>query len=72
MTRSFWNTSWPPNVTALGNSSLTFKVVVVENQFTHMLILAKEVRLVKYFVHQCSFAVVDVSNDCDISDIFHS
>ena len=51
------------------DAPFSFKIVVVHNQFTRLLVFTKDIRAVQYLIHQGSFSMVNVSYNCDVSDI---
>ncbi len=50
---------------------LPLQVVVVEDKFAGILILAKEMPGQKHFVDQRRLTMVDVGDDCDVADVLH-
>ena len=54
-----------------GDASLTLQVVVVKQQFLRLLVLAKEIALVKKAVYEGCFAMVNMGDDCYILDFLH-
>jgi hypothetical protein len=53
------------------DTSLSFKVVVIEYQLAGILILAKEISGQQHLIDQRSLTVVDVSNNGNVSDFLH-
>ncbi len=47
-----------------------FEVIAVKNQFFEVFLSPDQIRLINHPVNKCSLAVVDVRDDCDVSD-FH-
>ena len=54
-----------------GDAPFALQVVVVQNQFSCVLILAKEVAGHKHLVDQRSLSVVHVGDDGDVSNVLH-
>ena len=54
-----------------GNTSFSFKVVVVHDEFSVFLIFSENTCSVNDFVYQSSFTVVYMRNNCDISNVLH-
>ncbi len=54
-----------------GYAALAFKVVVVENEFAGVLVLAKKVSCQKHLVHERRLAVVYVRNDGNVANVLH-
>ena len=53
------------------NSDTTFslEIVRVENEFAYFFVFAKQLHLLKDLVYQCGFTVVDVGDNCDITNV---
>src|SRR5690606_17218787 len=54
------------------NPSLSFQVIAVKDQVVNLLVLTEDLGSVNYFVHECGFPVVNVSNNCYVSNTLHS
>lgn len=54
-----------------GDAAFAFKIVVVQKAFRHDFVVPEHLRLPENLVDQRRFAVVDVRDDCDISDFAH-
>ncbi len=54
-----------------GDAAFALQVIIVHNKITIVLILAQNAGCVNNFINQGRFAVVNVRNDCDISDVLH-
>ena len=54
-----------------GNSTLAFQVVIVQNQFSLVLVFAEQTAVVHDFVYQGGLTVVNVCNDCNVFDGAH-
>ena len=54
-----------------GDAAFFFKVVAVHHALVHLLVFAEGAGLAQELVHQRGFAVVHVSNDGNVADIFH-
>ena len=54
-----------------GDAAFALEVVVVEDEFAGLLIVAEELCLMKHAVDQGGLSVVDVSYNCNISNILH-
>ena len=52
-----------------GDTSFSFEVTRVHNARCYLLIFSKRARLFEHTVHERSFAVVDVCDDCNVSQI---
>ena len=52
------------------NAFFAFEVHIVENLSLHFTLI-KRVSIFKQAVGKCTFAVIDVSDDTEIADIFH-
>ena len=52
-----------------GDPAFAFKIIRVHNAFGNAFILTENVALTQHRVDQCSFAVVNVSDDRDITYI---
>mgnify|MGYP005727303323 CR=1 FL=1 len=53
------------------NPALAFEVVVVQDQLTGFLPRIDGLALVDNIVHECSFTVVNVGDDGDVTDAVH-
>ena len=54
------------------DSALTFQLIVIQHQFTCLLVLAEEVTSQQHLVHQRSFSVVYVGNDGYVPNTLHT
>ena len=54
-----------------GDAPFPFDVVVVQEAFVHFLIFTEELGLFDDLVDQSRLAVVDVGDDCNVSDVLH-
>ena len=54
-----------------GDAALALQVVVVQDQFTGILVLSKQIACQQHFVDKRSLTVVYVSNDGDVANILH-
>ncbi len=54
------------------DTTLALKVVIIEDELTGVLVLAKEIAGEKHLVYQRCFAVVDVRDDGDVANFLHS
>ena len=52
------------------NSTLSFKVVGVHNPLLNLLVLTECTALFEKLVNKRCLAVIDVSDNCDISEVF--
>ncbi len=52
-----------------GNSSFALQRVGVHHPLDQNLVLTESARLAEHLVHQCRFAVIDVRDDGDVSDV---
>ena len=50
-------------------AALAFLVICIHDEFSHVLILAEDMALLEQSVHQCSFSMIDVSNNGNIANI---
>jgi hypothetical protein len=55
-----------------GNTTLTFKVIVVKVKVISLLVLAKQFCLMKHFIDQGSFAVVNVRDNGYVAYVCHA
>ena len=55
-----------------GDAAFAFQVVVVHHQLTGMLVFLKEFAGHQHFIHNGGFAVVNVRNYCDVSNVLHT
>ncbi len=53
-----------------GDTALFFQIVGIHDPFGHLLVFAEGARLSEHGVHQCGFAMVNVSDDSDVTK-FH-
>ena len=53
-----------------GDASFSFKVVGIHYTFRHSLIFAENAALSEKLIDECGFSVIDVSNNCNISESF--
>jgi len=51
-----------------GNTAFFFEVVRIHHAGFHGLVLTERARLTQQHVHEGGFAVVDVGDDCDITN----
>ena len=54
-----------------GDSALAFKIAGVHDSVHDLLILTVNAGLLEHFVNKRGFAVVNVSDDCDVSKLIH-
>ena len=54
-----------------GDAALALKVIVVEDEFASLLVVAEQFGLMKHAVDQGGLAMVDVSYNCNITNILH-
>ena len=54
------------------DAAFAFEVVVVKDEFSGVLVLAKKVAGEKHFVHYCSLAMVYMGDDCDVAYFLHT
>lgn len=54
-----------------GYTALTFKVIIIEHEVVGLLVLAEEVSGEQHLVHERRLAVVNVGNDCNVTDVLH-
>ena len=54
-----------------GDSALTLQLVVIQHQFTCLLVLAEKVTSQQHLVYQRSLTMVYVGNDCYVSNTLH-
>ena len=49
-------------------ADFSFQIHVVQDAFTHGLILTKETDLVEHLIHKCGFSTIKMGNDGGVSD----
>ena len=54
-----------------GDTTFTLEVVVVEDKFAGLLVVAEQFGLMKHAVNQGGLSMVNVSYNCNISNILH-
>ena len=54
-----------------GDSALTLQLVVIQHQFTCLLVLAEKVTGQQHLIYQRSLSVIYVGNDCYVSNTLH-
>ena len=54
-----------------GDASFAFQFVVVENEVACLLVLAEQIAGQQHLVHERRLSMIDVCNDCNVSDILH-
>ena len=52
------------------DAALTFDIVGVHDTFGYFLICTEYTALFQKFIHQCCFTVVNMGDDCNISNVF--
>jgi len=53
-----------------GDTTFSFQCIGVHDTFCDCLILPKHTALLQHLIHEGGFSVVNVCNDCNISQIF--
>ena len=52
-------------------TALALQIVVVEDKFALVLVIAEQVRRVQHLIDECRFAVIHVGDDCNVSNLLH-